>query len=65
MKHITERPSNRQPEPDLPLLNWRPLVVRPRPRTAAGNFVSRRYRIDHAVADLIADLAGLGSEVRA
>lgn len=35
-----------------------------RPNTVAGQFVARRFRIDPALADLVADLAGLGSEVR-
>jgi hypothetical protein len=30
----------------------------------AGRFVGRRYRVDPALADLVADLAGIGSEVR-
>ena len=34
------------------------------PNTAAGQFVARRFRVDPALADLVADLAGLGSEVR-
>jgi len=40
-----------------------PFVV-VRPNTVAGQFVARRYRVDPALADLVADLAGLGSEVR-
>ena len=46
----------------LPLLLWRSVVVKP--STRAGEFVARRYRIDPAIADVITDLAGLGSEVR-
>jgi hypothetical protein len=34
------------------------------PTTAAGKFVARRYRVDPAVADLIARLAGLEQEAR-
>ena len=41
----------------------RPFVV-VRPNTVAGEFVARRFRVDPALADLVADLAGLGSEVR-
>lgn len=33
------------------------------PTTPAGQFVARRYRVDAAIADLIAHLAGLGNEV--
>jgi hypothetical protein len=32
--------------------------------TSAGHFVARRYRVRPAFADLIANLADLGSEVR-
>jgi hypothetical protein len=46
----------------LPLLSWRSAVVQP--STRAGHFVATRYRVDPAVADLIAALAGIGSEVR-
>lgn len=42
---------------------WPFVVVRP--NTVAGQFVARRFRVDPALADLVADLAGLGSEVRA
>jgi hypothetical protein len=64
MKSTTTKPTSKeQSASDLPLFNWRVVVVRPRPSTRAGNFVARRYRIDPAVADLYAGLAGLG-EVR-
>jgi hypothetical protein len=45
----------------LPLFDWRAVVVH-KPATHAGNFVTRRYRVHPAFADLIAALAGLGSE---
>jgi len=45
----------------LPLSNWRAAVVY-KPATNAGNFVTRRYRVHPAFSDLIATLAGLGSE---
>jgi hypothetical protein len=64
MNSNTKRSSERQSDANLPLLNWRPLIVHPRPHTMAGSFVARRYRVDPAVADLIAAAAGLGSEVR-
>ena len=41
---------------------WPFVVVRP--NTVAGQFVARRFRVDPALADLVADLAGIGSEVR-
>jgi len=41
----------------------RPFVV-VRPNTVAGHFVARRFRVDPALADLVADLAGLGSEAQ-
>ena len=36
------------------------IVVRPRPSSRAGSYVARHFRVDPALADLIADLAGLG-----
>jgi hypothetical protein len=61
MKSTTKLPSREQSVSDLPLLDWRVVVVHP--TTMAGNFVLRRYRVAPAVADLIANLAGLGQEV--
>ena len=40
----------------------RPLLARAKPGTRAGSFVARRYRVHPAFADLVANLAGLGSE---
>ena len=37
-------------------------TVRAKPGARAGNFVARRYRVHPAFADLVAALAGLGSE---
>jgi hypothetical protein len=56
-KHIRQS----QSVSDLPLFSWRVTILRPSSR--AGMFVSRRYRVHPAFADLIANLAGLGSEV--
>jgi hypothetical protein len=42
------------------LFDSRVVVVRPRPSTMAGSYVARRFRVDPAVADLYASLAGLG-----
>ena len=64
MKCTTKRPFGEQSVSDLPLVDWRVVVVRPRPSTRAGQFVARRYGVDPAIADVIANLAGLGSEVR-
>ncbi|WP_271528892.1 hypothetical protein [Bradyrhizobium sp. CCBAU 25338] len=47
---------------DNPTDRWRHETLSP--ATAAGSFVARRYRVRPGIADLIADLAGLGSEVR-
>jgi hypothetical protein len=41
---------------------WPFVVVEP--STPAGQFVARRFRVDPALADLVADLAGIGSEVQ-
>jgi hypothetical protein len=64
MKSNTKRSPQRQLDSNFPLLNWRPAIVRPFPSTPAGQFVARRYRVTPALADLIANMAGLGSEVR-
>jgi len=45
----------------LPLFDWRAAIVH-KPATRAGNLVARRYRVHPAFADLVANLAGLGSE---
>ena len=37
-------------------------AIRAKPGTRAENFVARRYRVHPAFADLVAALAGLGSE---
>jgi hypothetical protein len=67
MKTTTKRAPQEQSVSDLPLSDWRVVVVRPRPRpsTRAGRFISHRYGVDPGVADLIGRLAGLdGSEVQ-
>lgn len=45
----------------LPLFDWRPAVRSP--MTVAGYYLSRRYLINPAIADIIAELAGIGQEV--
>ena len=40
-------------------------AIRAKPGTRAGNFVARRYRVHPAFADLVADLAVLGTGSRA
>ncbi|WP_156527813.1 hypothetical protein [Bradyrhizobium stylosanthis] len=62
MKIHTKRPRTSQSVSDLPLFSWRVTVLQP--SSHAGLFVARRYRVHPALADLVADLAGLGSEVR-
>lgn len=62
MKTYTKRPIKPQPVSDLPLFSWRVVVLRP--ATPAGHFVCRRYRVHPAFADLVANLAGIGSGVR-
>jgi len=41
------------------LPSWPFIMVQP--NTVAGQFVARRFRVDPALADLVADFAGLGS----
>jgi hypothetical protein len=47
----------------LPPFDCRDVVVRS-PASRAAQFLMRRYRLEPHTADVIADLAGLGSEVR-
>jgi hypothetical protein len=61
MKTYTKRAPKPQPVSDLPLFSWRVVVLRP--ATPAGHFVCRRYRVHPAFADLVANLAGIGSGV--
>jgi hypothetical protein len=62
VKTYSKRRHESQPVSDLPLFSWRVAVLRP--ASSAGQFVARRYRVHPALADLIADLAGIGSEVQ-
>jgi len=62
VKTDTKHPQKAQSVSTLPLSPWRSVVVRP--STPAGRFVLRRFRVDPALADIVAGLAGLGSEVR-
>jgi hypothetical protein len=62
MKRHSKRTRKSQSVSDLPLFSWRVTVLQP--SSCAGLFVSRRYGVHPALADLIASLAGLGSEVR-
>jgi hypothetical protein len=62
MKTSTKHPQKTQLVSSLPLFSWRLVVVQP--STRAGQFVARRYRVDPAVADLIANLAGFAQEAR-
>lgn len=49
-------------------IDFQPCAISPapfvavQPNTIAGKFVVRRFRVDPALADLVADLACLGSE---
>lgn len=61
MKTHSKRPQQSQSVSDLPLFSWRVTILQPSSR--AGLFVARRYRVHPAFADLVANLAGLGSEV--
>ncbi len=45
----------------LPLGDWRTVIVH-KPETRAGRFISSRFPVPPGHADLIAALAGLGSE---
>ncbi|WP_454619040.1 hypothetical protein [Bradyrhizobium cenepequi] len=60
MNTSTKHPQKAQLVSSLPLLSWRSVVVQP--STRGGQFLARRYRVDPVVADLIAQLAGLGQE---
>jgi hypothetical protein len=43
----------------LPLFDWRQTLPR-RPPTPAGAYVTRKFGVAIAIADVVADLAGLG-----
>ena len=43
----------------LPLFDWRQTLPR-RPPTPAGAYVTRKFGVPIAIADIVADLAGLG-----
>lgn len=61
MKNYTEALPKIQQISDLPLSDWRGMVFcRPTPR--AGQYVMRRYRVAPHTAEVIAALAGLGSD---
>jgi hypothetical protein len=62
MKTYSKRRHESQPVSDLPLFSWRVVVIRP--ATPAGQFVARRYRVHPTFADLVANLAGIGSGVQ-
>lgn len=62
MKTNTEGAFHTQCGPNPPFLNSRIGVGHPSPITMGGRFVARRYRVEPALADLIADLAGLGAD---
>jgi hypothetical protein len=61
LKIYSKRPLKNQLVSDLPLFSWRVVVLRP--ATPAGRFVAGRYRVHPAFADLVANLAGIGSGV--
>jgi hypothetical protein len=61
LKTCIKRRRKTQSVSDLPLFNWPIVIVRP--STRAGSFIARRYRIHPAFADLVANLAGIGSGV--
>ncbi|QAU44186.1 hypothetical protein [Bradyrhizobium guangzhouense] len=62
MKTDTKRVSLAQSVRNPPSIDSN-IVVRSRPSSRAGSYVARRFCVDPALADLVADLAGLG-EVR-
>jgi hypothetical protein len=62
MKTSIKRFDNIQSVSDLPLFSWQVVVIQP--SIHAGQFVTRRYRVHPAFADLIVTLAGLGMEAR-
>lgn len=51
-----------QPVSPLPQSPWRSAVMWP--STPAGRFVVRRFGVNPVIADVIAAMAGIGSEAR-
>jgi hypothetical protein len=61
-KRIARRAPARNKADDLSdLFSWQPAVVQ-HPLSRAGQHTMRRYRLAPHIAELIAALAGLGSE---
>jgi hypothetical protein len=58
VKTYTKRTPKTQSVSDLPLFAWRVVVLQP--STRAGLHLTRRYRVHPSVADVVANLAGLG-----
>jgi hypothetical protein len=59
VKKYTKSAPLSHPVSGLPLFDGRPVIVRPA-ITPGGQYVMRRYRVAPHIADVIADLAGIG-----
>ncbi len=59
MQFDTEFPAHCHDLSALPLFGFQHVVVAP-PATRAGLHLTRRYRVHPAIADVVAELAGLG-----
>jgi hypothetical protein len=62
MRKIPHRPPVRYEVFDLPLFNWS--ATRDVPFTTGGRWVHRRTGLPPTVANLLAELAGLGPQAR-
>lgn len=61
MKNIRDNRPPRHDEADLPLFGWAAQMATP-PLTSGGRYVHRRTGLPAAVANTIAELAGIGPE---
>jgi hypothetical protein len=57
MKKYSKNLPKSHPVSGFPLFDWKVEVV---PATRAGIHLPRRYRVDPSIADVVANLAGLG-----
>lgn len=64
MTEYSQRLSDSHQVSGHPLFDWRHVVFARSPASRAAQFIMRRYQLAPHTAEVVADLAGLGSEVR-
>jgi hypothetical protein len=61
MKRLHHRPPVRHGLLDLPLFHWAS-AIQTAPLTTGGRWLCRRHRVPHELANVVAELAGIGRE---